>query len=155
MHIYTPTGGCSKSTLSHVGFTCIPLLITKHCLSSAPGQPPPHTVVSIAIQAPPALSSFVVVPSVVLDLWYGCVCMSERVHAFEFAAKFSRRSSLHVFTNQVVCISVIPTLIADALRRTMMVADFVSRPQNGSPINGEIPGQNHNNSNMPGKSAQH
>lgn len=35
----------------------------------------------------------------------------------------------------------------------MMVADFVSRPQNGSPINGEIPGQNHNNSNMPAHGA--
>lgn len=34
-----------------------------------------------------------------------------------------------------------------------MVADFVSRPHNGSPINGEIPGQNHNNSNMPAHSA--
>ncbi|XP_058819323.1 uncharacterized protein LOC131682115 [Topomyia yanbarensis] len=35
----------------------------------------------------------------------------------------------------------------------MMVADFVTRQQNGSPINGEIPGQNHNNSNMPAHSA--
>lgn len=34
-----------------------------------------------------------------------------------------------------------------------MVADFVTRQQNGSPINGEIPGQNHNNSNMPAHSA--
>uniref|UniRef100_A0A182QN46 BZIP domain-containing protein n=1 Tax=Anopheles farauti TaxID=69004 RepID=A0A182QN46_9DIPT len=36
----------------------------------------------------------------------------------------------------------------------MMVADFVTRQQNGSPLNGEIPGQNHNsNSNMPAHSA--
>ncbi|XP_055596289.1 uncharacterized protein LOC129746583 [Uranotaenia lowii] len=35
----------------------------------------------------------------------------------------------------------------------MMVADFVTRQQNGSPINGEIPGQNHNNSNMPAHGA--
>ncbi|ETN58791.1 hypothetical protein AND_009616 [Anopheles darlingi] len=37
---------------------------------------------------------------------------------------------------------------------SMMVADFVTRQQNGSPLNGEIPGQNHNsNSNMPAHSA--
>ncbi|XP_058058485.1 atrophin-1-like [Anopheles bellator] len=36
----------------------------------------------------------------------------------------------------------------------MMVADFVTRQQNGSPLNGEIPGQNHHaNSNMPAHSA--
>lgn len=35
-----------------------------------------------------------------------------------------------------------------------MVAEFVTRQQNGSPINGELPGQNHNgNSNMPAHSA--
>ncbi|KAL9706478.1 hypothetical protein quinque_009996 [Culex quinquefasciatus] len=36
----------------------------------------------------------------------------------------------------------------------MMVAEFVTRQQNGSPINGELPGQNHSNSNsMPAHSA--
>lgn len=35
-----------------------------------------------------------------------------------------------------------------------MVAEFVTRQQNGSPINGELPGQNHSNSNsMPAHSA--
>lgn len=34
-----------------------------------------------------------------------------------------------------------------------MVAEFVTRQQNGSPINGEIPGQNHSNGNMPAHSA--
>jgi vrille protein len=35
----------------------------------------------------------------------------------------------------------------------MMVAEFVARQQSGSPVNGETPNQNHNNSNMPAHSA--